>query len=119
MKRLAWLLLAVFCAALVQIQPARALPGKAKACGCCHGPGACGLPDCCPSATGAAVALDSEPSEQLVSVTIKALPATRAELAQFYTMLLEAAAQRPVFPATEPAAAARVPLFKAHCSFLI
>ena len=46
MKRLVWLLIAVFCTALAQVQPVDMPVTKHAVCGCCGDTGACGMPDC-------------------------------------------------------------------------
>jgi hypothetical protein len=119
MKRIAWLLLALFCTALVQIQPVRGQSLKAKACDCCHGSGACGMPECCPPSAFASVALGSEESLRLARPAAQPAQAVRCEQADFYASFVEPAAFRPALSAAAGAAPARVPLFKAHCSFLI
>jgi hypothetical protein len=120
MKRLAWLLLAVFCTALVQIQPAQGMPAKAKACACCPVPAGCGTTDCCPPAAFAAVTLGAEASEQASPAASRSERTVRGAAALFYASFVEPAALRPVLPASaQAAAAASVPLFKAHCCFLI
>ena|ERR1700722_12078752 len=120
MKRLTWLLLAVFCAALGQIQPARAMPVKAKTCDCCQVPGTCGMPDCCPPLAFPSVTLGAEDSVRPAARPAqKALP-LRGAAARFYVSFVEPAALRPALPPpAETAAAARVPLYKAQCRFLI
>jgi hypothetical protein len=120
MKRLAWLLLAVFGAALLQVQPAEGLPAKAKCCDCCHVPGTAEMPGCCAPAAALPTALGSEQSARVSSPAIRrAAPVGgAAELA--YVSFVEPEAIRSALPApAEAARAAGVPLFKAHCSFLI
>jgi hypothetical protein len=120
MKRLAYLLVAVFCAAMVQVQPADGLATKAKMCSCCH-PGACGMPGCCPSAAPAPAALGSAQSARVVSASAirRALPG-RPTVEKFYAPFVEPGAPSPALVASaEAAPTANVPFFKAHCSFLI
>jgi hypothetical protein len=120
MKRVAWLVLAVFCAALAQVQPVDGLGAKAKPCPCCH-LGACGMPGCCPSPASAPAAVNSAQAD-----CVKSVPAPgRAQAARgladtFYAAFVETTAVRGSLHASAlTAAPASVPLFKAHCSFLI
>ena len=120
MKRLAWLLIAVLCTALVQVQPVDGLT-KAKTCNCCKVPGACGMPGCCPPPASRPTALSSAQSARVVSLPAsrKAQP-VRVAMDKFYASFVEPAAVSPALLASaEAAPAAHVPLFKAHCSFLI
>ena len=120
MKRFAWLLLAVFCAALVQIQPAQGNPAKAKTCACCETTSPCAATDCCPPATSAAVALGAEASERLTVAAAPSERAVRRAANLLYASFAASAAKCPSLPAAAAAAApAEVPLFKAHCCFLI
>ena len=119
MKRLTWILLVLFCAALGQVQPADAAKAKGMACPCCH-PGACGMPDCCPAPAPAPAALSSAQSARVAN-----LPVVRSARAQdradtFYAAFVESAPVRCRLGASALAArAAPVPRFEAHCSFLI
>jgi len=120
MKRVAWVLLAVFCAALVQIQPAQGLTAKAKTCDCCHVPGACGMPDCCPPLAFASLASGSEQAVRLPRPAAQKAQSLHSPSAKFYASFVEPAALRLALPpSAKLAAAARVPLFKAQCCFLI
>jgi hypothetical protein len=120
MKRLAWLLLAVFGAALLQVQPVEGLPAKAKCCDCCHVPGTGEMPGCCPQVASLPAALGAEQSARVANQPVRrAVPAVGA-CARIYVSLVEPGASRSALPApAEAARAAGVPLFKAHCSFLI
>lgn len=120
MKRVVWLALTVFCAALAQVQPVDVLGAKAKPCACCH-PGACGMPGCCPSPASGPVAFNSAQAE-----CVRSVPAPgRAQLVRglpdtFYAAFVEPTAVRgPLLASARTAPAASVPLFKAHCSLLI
>jgi hypothetical protein len=117
MKRLVWLLLAVFCIALVPVQSV----DKAKTCSCCKVPGACGMPGCCPPPASLPAALSPAQSARAADLHAcrKAEPVRRAG-EKFYASFVEPAAARAALLASaEAAPAAHVPLFKAHCSFLI
>jgi hypothetical protein len=114
MKRLAWLLLAVLCATLVQVPRVEGERAPPKCCHCCQ------LPGCCPPATSVpATARAEEATPVTRAPVLRALPASNvADL--FFAGLTEPAANRPGLPASaEAARPARVPLFKAHCCFLI
>jgi hypothetical protein len=120
MKRLAWLLLAVFCTVLVQVQPAEAQVAKAKACACCQLPDGCAMP-CCSAAPSVSTALDLAPSARLArSPLLRRAQPLRGVTEVFSPSFVATVAVRPALPASaEAALAAGVPLFKAHCSFLI
>jgi len=121
MKRLVWLILAVFGTALAQVSPVELPVTKHDVCGCCEHPGACGMPDCPPPAAPA-----PQPASILVSpataVRLAAKPAARVRIArQYFSARYPAsAAVAPVPPAapvrTVPAS---VPLYREHCSLLI
>jgi hypothetical protein len=118
MKRIAWLLLAVVCASMAQVQPSDVF-AKAKVCHCCRIPGACGMPGCCPRPEATA-RLDPNRAAQQATCPSRKREGVRSPAERFYSSFLNPAAYRFVLPA--PAAAlpaARLPLFKAHCSFLI
>jgi hypothetical protein len=120
MKRVAWLLLAVFCTVLVQVQPAEAQVAKAKACACCQHPGACAMP-CCSASPSVSTALALAPSGRVArSPLLRRAEPLRGVMEIFSTSFVATEAVRPALPASaEAALAAGVPLFKAHCSFLI
>jgi hypothetical protein len=120
MKRLSWLLLAVFCAALAQVPLVDGLMVKAKHCGCCH-PGACGMPGCCAPPASSSTAANSEQPARVMSLpAVRQTQPGRGSAEKFYASFVEPAAVRPALVASaEAAPAASVPLFRAHCSFLI
>lgn len=120
MKRVVWLVLAVFCAALVQVQPADGWGAKARRCSCCHS-GACGMPGCCPPPAPAPVASSSAQAECVQSVPVPArAQAGRGAADNFYAAFVEATQVRAgLHTFAKAATAANVPLFKAHCSLLI
>ena len=115
MKRLAWLLLAVFCTAMVQVRPADEIAPKAMTCPCCQpGPGA--MPGCCPAPASTPAGF----SLALSASAATRLPALRRMEEKFYASFFEPAAVRAALSASaEAAPAACVPLFRAHCSLLI
>ncbi len=123
MKRAAWFLLAIACSAFVRVQPVELLnPCHCICCGFCRCkiPGACGMP-CRGAPAPACQALATEQTAGIRGVALRssARPlrlsgtpflAPGSEMAQVFSALAPSALVAP---------AARVPLFKAHCSFLI
>jgi hypothetical protein len=117
MKRVVWLVLAVFCAALAQVQPVDGLGAKAKCCRCCH-PGACGMPGCCASAQTAPSTAQAENVGRLAAPRRALSAGSAADI--FYSAFVEpAASSGPLFVSAQAAPSASVPLFRAHCSLLI
>lgn len=121
MKRLVWLVLLAFCTALAQVQPVQPVTKAQEACDCCEdGANACGMPDCAsiPSAPGAATTA-ATPTIALRAEADSVLPKSRSFRDHFYARFVP----RPAVPAElaplTVASAASVPVFKAHCSFLI
>lgn len=116
MKRLAWVLLAAWCTAFAQVQPAVVSPER--------------TPDCC---CGAACACDKEcPTAATLPVTRSAAdrPSSTVQVRQASAVARQATAVRPAVPslfavspaptgATRPARVDAVPLFRRHCAFLI
>lgn len=119
MKRLAWLLLAVFCTALAQVQPVELPAAKANSCPCCDVACPCGMPDCgLPPAQVSAAFLSVESAP--VARPARRLEARRRPVEKFYACFVEPVAAPAGLAApglTAPAAG--VPFFKAHCSFLL
>jgi len=120
MKRLVWLLITAVCTALAQVQPVDSPVKRVEAgCCCCDQPGACGMPDCAPApaAPGAFQAMPAAALQRTAARRLAPAPATRFDgfLARFDSRpaSIPARASHPGAPA------AGVPLFKAHCSFLI
>ncbi len=121
MKRLVWLLIAVVCTALAQVQPVVSPLTQDEAC-CCTGEaaGACGMPDCAPAPAAPSCAQSLPTVAAQRAEARKPAPAPHA-LRECYFSRFESR------PAKSPAAgvslrgtpAASVPLFKVHCSFLI
>jgi hypothetical protein len=91
MKRLTWILLALFCTALVQVQPVDASKAKGMACACCH-PGTCEMPGCCPAPAPAALSSAQSARVANLPVVRDALAPDRAET--FYASFVEPATVR-------------------------
>jgi hypothetical protein len=121
MKRVVWLVLAVFLAALAQVRPVDALEAKGKACPCCH-PGSCEMPGCCPQTSSAPTSINLAQMEAVGSLPAPrfAQPASRLFEGAFYSLFVGPVATRgPLVASAKAAPPAPVPLFQAHCSLLI
>ena len=120
MKRLAWLLIAVLGTALAQVQPVELATAAAESC-CCTGDqaGACGMPDCAPAPTAPTCVRSLPVAEVLRSESSRPTPAPRAQAGHFPVRPDPRPAQPAVrvFPRETPVAS--VPLFAAHCRYLI
>jgi hypothetical protein len=122
MKRLVWLLITVFGTALAQVSPVDMTLTKPATCSCCEQPGACGMPDCAPPATPAAVRTVINLSCPAVTIRVAAKPARAAGEVRdiWYASYLPRAAGAPALPVSvivgKPL---RIPLYQAHCSLLI
>lgn len=120
MKRMVWLVLAAFCTAFVRVQPVEPAQHCHCAC-CCHCkvPGACGIP-CAGAPAPAPVLCAAQERASVEAPAVRGAQPSEMASARFYAPFVEPAAVRLLFPASARAApAARVPLFKAQCSFLI
>jgi hypothetical protein len=121
MKRLVWLLLAVFCTAIAQVQPVEPLVSSQVRCPCCEIPGACGMADCNVPPSSVPVRLIAE---QSAPITVSAARRNAARLGRIaLTLASSFDAQSATLAVRNDAAisvrAGRGPLFQAHCSFLI
>jgi hypothetical protein len=122
MKRLVWLFLAVFCTALAQVQRVELPVPPQKTCSCCDEPGTCGMPECgLPPAAMPSVYATERPVT--VARPAASPEATRVHLAmrEFLAAFLSKPTARQLSPArlVETFPPSQVPLFKAHCAFLI
>lgn len=121
MKRLVWLLLAAFCTAIAQVQPADLPPTKAAHCDCCPDDAdACGMPDCGlpPVAPTSGLVLQTPaPSSRAVAKQENRAPRFALDFLRV-AAVTRATAFRPMRAPTAPPPAS-VPRFQAHCSFLI
>lgn len=121
MKRLVWLLLTVFVAALAQVAPVAVGAQNQGSCSCCDAPSACGMPDCAMPPSCASTTLLAEQPATSIRTTVRR-KAVRPRVA--VETILNATEARTAASAAlhSPAQAitpTQVPLFKAHCSFLI
>jgi hypothetical protein len=123
MRRVAWFLLAVLCTSFVEVQPFELLNScHCVCCQCCHCkvPGACGMP-CCGAPAPACQTLAAEETAGIRGVALR--PAAQPRQLSCVLFVARGAELAEASCALAPSAfatpAARVPLFKAHCSFLI
>jgi hypothetical protein len=122
MKRLVWLLIALFCTAVAQVQPVDLLPAKDRGCCCCEDQaGACGMPDCAPAPTACSQARIMLQTSAPLRIQARRAAAVAKKVSEpFYVQFVEKTAERPSFRVARLGTpAARVALFKAQCSFLI
>jgi hypothetical protein len=121
MKRLVWLLLAVFGTTLAQVSPVDLGLARPETCSCCDQPGACGMPDCAPPPAPATQPV-SNLTGDVVSTRIAAKPArsVREVRKMFLAAILPradgASAQSVPVIAEEPL---DIPLYQEHCSLLL
>jgi hypothetical protein len=119
MKRLVWLLIIVFGTALAQVSPVDLGVQNQTSCSCCETPGACGMPDCSPPPSSAPATTVAERPARTISA------AARRNTARLYRVALHFLFPASVISITSRSEAnattivSRVPLFKAHHSFLI
>lgn len=122
MKRLVWLLIAVVCTALAQVQPVVMATAQDEACCCCTGDavGACGMPDCAPAPSAPSCTQNLPTVAAQRSEARKQAPARKARYEIFRSTFDVRPAPMPTDRVSlRGTPAASVPLFKAHCSFLI
>jgi len=119
MKRLAWLLLAVFCTALGQVQRLEPVVPQKRAC--CECDGRCGMPGCALPVPHSPSAFVAEWAVVLARpASTRANRTVRKSVEKFYASVAIPGVQPVAWSAPIPLApAASVPLFKVHCSFLI
>jgi hypothetical protein len=122
MKRLVVVFLALLCTVLAQLPMVNALAPKVQRCACCNDDpaGGCGQSDCALPPTPAPVLCANETPSTMVEVAARrgaTLPRREAEkfYAAFVETVVSVAHSAPVSVTSPPA----VPLFKAHCRFLI
>jgi hypothetical protein len=120
MKRVICLLLALCCTAFMRVQPVEL--GLRAACTRCHckTPGDCGMP-CAPAAAAAPVMFAAEHSARIARPAAESQPrATRPSEEKFFAPFVESPTSAVgLDPSALMVATDGVPLFKAHCSFLI
>jgi hypothetical protein len=121
MKRLVWLLIAVFGTAFAQVSPVISPFAQEEAC-CCTGEpaGACGMPDCAPAPTACQPSLTLQTPTAQRAVARRVAPAPQAKRESYFVKFESRPALSPAWRASLVGApAANAPLFKVHCSFLI
>lgn len=121
MKRLVWLLIAVFCTALAPVQPVDRLAAKACCCSHCGCKGGCeGSGAACPMAPAPVLFSSDQPvGAATLAAARSSLPARSNRVKFFVSFVGPRAATAGLSAPAGPAHAAYAPLFKAHCSFLI
>ncbi|HWA86744.1 MAG TPA: hypothetical protein VG710_11005 [Opitutus sp.] len=120
MKHLVWLWIAAFCLAVAQVPPVGAVVVHAKAKPCCPCEGKCGMPACPVPAAAPQSAFDTARPLTVARPQVgrNAVAPRRADRKFFASFVPPAVA--PVDPSAPLAVPpASVPLFRAHCSFLI
>lgn len=122
MKRLVWLFLAAFCLAIAQVQPAEVPVKQHAKCGCCDGEDdACGMKDCAaplPTNSQARLVLET-PAVTVRAESRKNSVGRRVRRETFYVQFVPRS-NRPADLAPRVAApTASVPVYQAHCSYLI
>ncbi len=122
MKRLVWLVLAVFCTAFAQVQAVELLLPTASHCACggdCAG--SCGMPECAlPPAPVQWVGASESVSTAAVAKPARKVVAIQRSPVDFFAAFVEPAPRLIDLRAPDPGApAASVPLFKGNCSFLL
>ncbi len=119
MKRLVWLLLTLSTLAFAQVQPVVVIEQATEACDCCEPAGGCEMPDCAPPPAQAVVSLD-RPAAEMRAENRQSVKRTVPAPAKFYSAYVETVNPFMVSIATAaPLPPANVPLFTAHCRFLI
>jgi hypothetical protein len=120
MRRLLAVILILATGAFAQVQPVVPADAPHKAC-CCDHPGACGMPDCLPPpvASTALVTLERPAFTATAEVRRAAQPARRIGEKFFAAFVKPAAVSAAAWSSARVMSPAEVPLFKAHCSFLI
>ena len=122
MKRLVWLVLAIFCTAFAQVQTVEPLLPAANPSECCGGCNAvCGMPDCAlPPAPASPVTAPQPGTAASVAKPTGKVATVRRGADKFFAGFADPADRLIAFRAPASLApAASVPLFKEHCSFLL
>jgi hypothetical protein len=91
------------------------------ACSCCDGEGSCGMPGCLPPPAASSTPSLATPPAQIAQLQVRRLATPARRIGEkFYSAFVPSpavlAAPRAPLTVTPPAG---VPLFKAHCSFLV
>ncbi len=120
MKRLVWLLILVVGTALAQVSPVDLGVQSGNTCSCCEKTSTCGNRDCGlpPAACALTHLLAEQPNQPLSTAHKKAVRTYRLAINYLFPAQSSSAPTR-IFCPPRSASVAPVPLFKAHCSFLI
>lgn len=121
MRRLVWLLLAAFCTAIAQVQPADVPPAKENRCGCCADEAdACGMPDCgLPPIVATSGLVLQSPASTSRATAKRTFPAPSTGLINFQVQFFPRVLPAEKLGRRVATPSASVPLFQAHCSYLI
>jgi hypothetical protein len=121
MKPLVWLLLAVFCTAIAQVQPVEPPVSRQVRCPCCEIPGACGMADCNVPPSSAQVSMVAGQSAPIAVSAARRNAGRLGRIALIRVISFDAksAALAVRNEAIVSVRAEHGPLFEAHCSFLI
>ncbi|HVU25746.1 MAG TPA: hypothetical protein VHE13_16565 [Opitutus sp.] len=119
MKRLAWLLLAAFSLALAQVPPVAPV-AHAPPKPCCGCEGKCGMPACPAPVTAPSSVFDTaRPLTVARPQAARDAAVVRRVRTKFFVSFLPPAVPPAGLSVPVAAPPASVPLFEAHCSFLI
>lgn len=121
MRRLLAVILTLATCAFAQVQPVVLADAPHPACCCCDHPGACGMPNCLPPpvSSTALVSLD-RPAPAVTAEVRRVAKSSRRIGEKFFAAFVEPAAVSVATRSpTRVMPPASVPLFKAHCSFLV
>lgn len=120
MKRLVWLLILAVGTLLAQVQPVALPATKTEAC-CCGVDCGCGMPECgLPPAPSPVAYIAERPTGEFRQQARRVTARLPHAAIKYFLSLMEPAVVNPALRAPgQVARAASVPLFQAHCSFLI
>ena len=119
MKRLVWLLILVFGTALAQVPPVELGAQSQPSCSCCDVPGACGMPDCGQAPSAAPSSFAAERPAGLTSLATRGKATHLYRSAPKILFSEKTSAGAVMFCSGVAGTGETVPLFKAHCSYLI
>jgi hypothetical protein len=119
MRHLSWVLLTVFCSAVLQVQPAATTPPSSCAHCHCQTPGDCGMP-CSPCATPAPQAVSALEQACVSRPAAEVSKAAKPTAVKFYASYIDEPASKAQLPRTAKVVRSAVePLFMVQCRILI
>lgn len=120
MKRLVWIVLAVFGTAFAQVRPVAFPTLRHHSCPYCNGDGSCGMPGCLPPASTRTVPAAVQPAGVTVARVRRVTEPVGRTAEKFFSVFVKPAAVSAATRAPDRVMPpASVPLFTAHCSFLV